>query len=151
MPVKKIAGMCTEAYIKALRYYDEAIKLNPNSTIAWNRKGIALAELGNYTDSIACFERAILINSSQAEAYNNKGASLDNLGNHTQALKCYDNATKLDPLMAEAWYNMAKTLALDPNSFLEAQECYMKAIELNPDLEGEQLIWIYTRGDLKII
>jgi len=132
-------------YLVGLRYYDNATKLNPNSTKAWNNKGIALADLGNYTGSINCFERAIEINSSLAEAYNNKGASLDNLGSHSEALKCYDNATKLDPLLAEAWYNRAKTLAMDMNSFSQAKESYKKATELNPGLKGEQLAWIYAR------
>lgn len=133
-----------EGYLKGMNYYDEAIKLNPNSTIAWNRKGVALADLGNYTGSIFCFEDAIKVNSSQAEAYNNMGASFDNLGNHTQAMRCYDNATKLDPLMAEAWYNKAKTMALDLNLISDARDSYKKAIQLNPNLGGEQFMWIYV-------
>jgi tetratricopeptide (TPR) repeat protein len=133
-----------KGYAEGIKFYDNATKLNPNSTIAWNRKGIALAELGNYTGSILCFEKMIVINSSQAEAYSNMGASLDNLDNHTQALRCYDNATKLDPLLAEAWYNKAKTLALDLNLISDARDSYKKAIVLNPDLKGEQLTWLYV-------
>jgi len=133
-----------EGYINGISYYDEAIKINPNSTVAWNNKGVALAELGNYTGSIFCFSNAITVNSSLAVAYNNKGASLDNMGNHTQALKCYENATSLDPLLAEAWYNMAKTMALDLNQISAAREIYKKAIEINSGLKGEQLAWLYV-------
>lgn len=133
-----------EGYVKGIKYYDEAVKINPNSTVAWNNKGIALAELGNYTGSIFCFEKAIKINSSLAVAYSNKGASLDNMGNHTQALECYENATRLDPLLAEAWYNKAKTLALDLNQISVARECYKKATGLNTGLKGEQLAWLYV-------
>jgi len=133
-----------EGYIKGLKYYDEAIKFNPNNTAVWNNKGIALAELGNYTGSIFCFENAIKINSSLAVAYSNKGASLDNMGNHTQALECYDNATVLDPLLAEAWYNKAKTLALDLNRLSDARKCYNNATNLSAGLKGEQLAWIYV-------
>lgn len=133
-----------EGYIKGLKYYDEAIKFNPNNTAAWNNKGIALAELGNYTGSIFCFEKAISINSSLAAAYCNEGASLDNMGNHTQALGFYDNATVLDPLLAEAWYNKAKTLALDLNQLSDAKECYNKAAKIKASLKGEQLAWLYV-------
>ena len=138
-----------EGYNKGIKYYDEAIKINPNSTVAWNNKGIALAELGNYTGSIFCFEKAIKINSSLALAYNNKGASLDNMGNHNQALEYYENATSQDPLLAEAWYNKAKTLALDLNLISEARDSYKKAIVLNPALKGEQLTWLYVDIEAK--
>ncbi len=131
-------------YIKGMNYYDEAIKLNPNSTLAWNQKGLALAELGNYSGSISCFEKMIMINSSQSVAYNNMGASFDNLDNHTQALIFYDEAIKLDPLLAEAWYNKAKTVAQDLNLISAARESYKKAIMLNPGLKGEQLAWLYV-------
>lgn len=133
-----------EGYIKGLKYYDDAIRFNPNNTAAWNNKGIALAELGNYTGSIFCFENAIKINSSLAVAYSNEGASLDNMGNHSRALECYENATDLDPLLAEAWYNMAKTLALDLTQISEAKDDYKKAIEINPGLKGESLTWLYA-------
>jgi tetratricopeptide (TPR) repeat protein len=133
-----------EGYIEGLKYYDEAIKLNPNNTAAWNNKGIALAELRNYTGSIFCFKRAIETNSSLALAYSNEGASLDNMGNHTQALECYDNAIVLDPLLAEAWYNKAKTLALDLNQLSDAMKCFSNATKLNSGLKGEQLAWLYV-------
>jgi tetratricopeptide (TPR) repeat protein len=138
-----------DGYLKGLNYYDEAIQFNPNNTAAWNNKGIALAELGNYTGSIFCFEKAIKINSSLAVAYSNEGASLDKMGNHTQALGCYDNATGLDPLLAEAWYNKAKTLALDLNQLSDARECYNKAVGLNAGLKGELLAWLYIDIDAK--
>jgi tetratricopeptide (TPR) repeat protein len=137
-------------YIKGMNYYDKAIKINPNSTIAWNQKGLALAELGNYSGSISCFKKMIMINSSQAVAYNNMGASFDNMDNHTQALICYDKAIKLDPLLAEAWYNRAKTLALDLNLIYAARESYKKAIFIDPSLPKEQLIWVYVNIDNKL-
>jgi tetratricopeptide (TPR) repeat protein len=133
-----------EGYLKGMNYYDEAIKLNPNSTNAWNRKGIALAEIGDYTGSIACFDRAIKINSSQAEAWNNKGVSLDYWGKHRESMDCYDEAIKINPLLAEAWYNKAKTLALNITGYVQAKEYYNKSIELAPRFKGELMTWIYV-------
>lgn len=140
-------GSLPEGYIRIIAYYDEAINLDPNNSAAWNKKGIALADLGNYTGSIESFNRAIEINSTQAAFYNNKGASLDNQGNHAEAMECYGNATRLDPLLAEAWYNMAKTQWLDLNLFSLARENYNKSVELKPNLRGEQLVWLYIDID----
>jgi len=36
-------------YSAALRYYDYALRLNPNLKEAWNNKGRALNELGKFT------------------------------------------------------------------------------------------------------
>jgi tetratricopeptide (TPR) repeat protein len=98
------------AYEQALLYYDKAIELNPNSTSAWNSKGMLEAELGNYTGSLFSFNRTLQINSTLAGAWNNKGASLSNLGNNREALSCLDKATTLDPNLAEAWYNKVEIL-----------------------------------------
>lgn len=129
------------AYEQALGYCDIAIGLNPNSTSAWNSKGMLLAELGNYTGSIISFNKTLEINSSLAEAWNNKGASLSSLGRHREALKCYDNATMLNPALAEAWYNEVKSL----DSLKE--EALAKGIAHKPELREKlefKWFWVET-------
>lgn len=131
-----------ETYQNGLNLYDEAIKLNPKNTRAWNNKGVALAEINNLTGSIYCFERAIEVDPTLAESWNNKGASLDGLDLHSDAIACYSNATALNPYLAEAWYNIARSYnELGMNG---AEESYRKGYELDAQLISEaEFRWLY--------
>jgi tetratricopeptide (TPR) repeat protein len=131
-----------ETYQEAFMLYDQAIKQDPNNTRAWNNKGVALAEMDNFTGSIYCFDKVIEIDQTLAEAWNNKGAALDCLGHHSEALAYYDNSTVLNPSLAEAWYNMGRSLnELDMPG---AEECYLKGKELDEQLEEEaEFRWLY--------
>lgn len=132
----------SEQYDQALQYYDIAIALDPNSTSAWNNKGVALGEVGRLNESIECFTKALNKNPSFIEAWNNMGVSFDLLEMNQKSIECYDQAITIDPLFAEAWYNKGQTLALNSSTYNVAKECYGKAIKLNPMLKGG-ITWIY--------
>ena len=78
----------------ALDYYDQAIKIDPNYTDAWNNKGNALGDLGKYNEAIECYDRAIEIDPNFARPWNNKGNVLHNLGKDDEAIECYDKGYK---------------------------------------------------------
>jgi tetratricopeptide (TPR) repeat protein len=48
-------------YNNAIKCYDEAIKLDPFYSIAWNNKGIALKKLGHLSEANAAFDKASMI------------------------------------------------------------------------------------------
>jgi tetratricopeptide (TPR) repeat protein len=82
-------------YSEAIKAYDEAIRLNPNLTEAWNNKGNALYAQGNYSDAIKCYEEAIRLDPNHAEAWNNKGIILEVLGNSIAADEAFAKAKEL--------------------------------------------------------
>ncbi len=100
----------------------------PNSydPIYWNTKGLALYELGMYSEAIVACDEAINLNSSDPFYWNNKGLVLDKLGKYDEAVKAYDEAIKLDPNDVDVW--KLKGLALDElGRYDEAIEAYNKA------------------------
>jgi len=139
------SGKMPERYQLALESYDEALKLNPNLTSAWNGKGILFGDTGRFDESINCFERVLSIDSSLAEVMNNKGVSLDRQGRHEESLACYDRAIELNPKLAQAWMNRARTLSLDMSLFAWAKQNASHAIELDPSLDNEEswMSWGY--------
>jgi tetratricopeptide (TPR) repeat protein len=133
-----------EAYLAALMLYDEAIRMDPNNTHAWNNKGVALAEMHNFTGSIYCFNKTIEIDPTIAEAWNNKGAALCDLDLYGEALAYFNNSTMRNGLVAEAWYNKGRSL--DELGMPGSEECYSKGKELNEQLmEEAEFKWLYKR------
>ena len=60
-----------ESYDKAINNYDEAIKINPAYTSAFNNRGNSYSELGNYNNAIEDFTRAIKIEPDNGQTYYN--------------------------------------------------------------------------------
>ena len=119
-------------YPEAIKYYDYAIKRNPNHVEAYNHKGDALARLDRHDEAIECFDIAIKINPNYVDAYNHKGDALARLDRHDEAIECFDIAIKINPNYVDAYNHKGVTLArLDRHD--EAIECYDIAIKINPN------------------
>jgi tetratricopeptide (TPR) repeat protein len=130
-------------YEEAIECYDAAIELDPEDSIAWYNKGVALVKisryggalkLGNFDGTIESYDEAIW------------------LGKYYGAIECLDEAIGIDPESADAWNN--KGVALDNlgrlekheeaiNYYEEAIECYDEAIKLDPE---DSIAW-YNKGN----
>lgn len=62
-------------YERAIKCYDEAIKLKRDYHLAWNNKGIALFILRKYNKAIECFEEVLRIMPDYANAEKALGLS----------------------------------------------------------------------------
>jgi len=81
------------------------IDRNPACWMAYNNRGNAYNESGNYLQAINDYDRAIAINPSLEEAYYNRGVSYRRLGNYRQAIEDYGRAIAIKPNYAEAYVN----------------------------------------------
>lgn len=116
-------------YAEALGCYDNAIELDPNSSLAWNNKGAVLFSQGKYDAAIQAYDRAIEIDLNYASAWNNKGSALYHQGKYEEAVQSFDKAIYLNPEDANAWHNKGNALKkLGKTS--EAREAFSRAKEL---------------------
>ncbi|MCX6678341.1 MAG: tetratricopeptide repeat protein [Methanothrix sp.] len=119
-------------YDEATRYFDEAIRLDPNYAIAWYDKGASLYRLHRYDEALQAYDEAIKLDPSNVNAWYNKGATLDKQGKLDEAIRAYDEAIRLDPNNADIWYDKAIALgALGRNS--ESMQASNEAIKLDPN------------------
>ena len=63
-------------YDKAIRDYDEAIRLNPKNALAFNNRGIVRRVLKEYDKAIRDYDEAIRLDPKCAVAFINRGALL---------------------------------------------------------------------------
>jgi len=132
-------------YNEALKCYDKAIEINPNSANAWNNKGLALVLLSNYDEALKCYDKAIEINPNSANAWRNRGSFFNGLARreaikcfdkstskYEEAIKCFDKALQINLNDADTWNG--KGYALDNlGNYEEAIKCFDKALEIDPD------------------
>ena len=92
-------------YEEAIKHYDQAIDINPQSVNAYNNRGNAKRALGRHRDAIADYDQAIDINPQSANAYNNRGNAKCALGRHHDAIADYDQVISINSQYAEAYNN----------------------------------------------
>ena len=101
---------------------------------AWLYRGLALAKLGKYIESIHCYDIALQIDPNLAWAWNNKGNSLISLGNYDKGIQCVDTALKIDPNLARAWDNKAWVLG-HLEKYGESIQCIDIALKIDPNFD----------------
>ncbi len=124
-------------YDEALKYYDEALKTQPNNLRALFNKGVMLHMIGKPAEAVQYYDKYLEINPYDPEAWSNKGMALRRTGNVQGAIKAYEKGIELNPDDATLWSN--KGIALRSiGKVQEAIECYDRALTLNPNDAG---IW----------
>ncbi|WP_160680638.1 tetratricopeptide repeat protein [Clostridium sp. C8-1-8] len=83
-------------YTQAIGCYDEAIRLDANYDIAYNRKGQLLLHMGVIDDARQACSKAILINSEYADAYYNLSVICARLGDFGTATNYLKTAISID-------------------------------------------------------
>ena len=126
--------------LSAVKYYDEAILLDPSNEVIWNNKGFAyLHALELLEEAIECYDRALEINPNDEVSWNNRGNALYNIGRRTRdkrrfrgALKYFMKAVEVNPDYEIAWNNIGNTLYY-LGRYEESLEYHDKALDIKPD------------------
>lgn len=115
----------------AIAYLTEAIRLNPNYTLAYVNRGNARYDSGDKQGAIADYNSAIRINPNDVTAYNNRGLTRSSLGDKKGAISDYNSAIKINPNDAYAYYNRGVTRYRLQDLLLAIAD-YNTAIGINP-------------------
>ena len=118
---------------KAIEYLNNAIKLQPDYFYAYNNRGLAYDDLGQYKRAIEDFNEAIRLKPDYADAYINRGVVYSGLGQYKSAIDDCNKAIHLQPEYASA-YNNKGTAYRKNGQYQLAIENFNEAIRLKPDL-----------------
>jgi len=117
---------------KALKIYDEIIKMENENSEAYFNKALILTKLQKYEEALRSYDSAIKIKPDFEEAYINRGVILSTLMRPIDALKNFDLAIRFKSENAIAYNNKGNVLT-ELSRFDEAIENYEKAVEINPN------------------
>jgi tetratricopeptide (TPR) repeat protein len=124
-------------YDEAIKAFDKAIEIDPQSSTLWDAKGLALDKLNKHDEAIKSYDKAIEINSHDSKTWNNKGEALSRLNKDNEAIQAFDKAIEIDPKNSLAWKNKVEVLVY-LNKFDEVKQTYKKATEINPQ---HSMVW----------
>jgi tetratricopeptide (TPR) repeat protein len=87
----------------AIADYTEAIRLNPNSSFAYNNRGLIRRNSGDLQGAITDYTEAILLDPRYYNPYNNRGLARYILKDLRGALTDLDAAIRINPVYANAY------------------------------------------------
>lgn len=121
----------------SLTLWEHAVRVTPDSYLAFENLGQALRERGRYDEAIASYRQALALSPPRSPGYqavihNSLGLVLTRAGRNAEARASFEAATRLDPRFAEARSNLGNALAA-VGEFGKAVEEYRVAVDLDPD------------------
>jgi tetratricopeptide (TPR) repeat protein len=115
----------------AIKYYDEAIRIDPNNSLYLSQKGLALDNSGKHMAALVEYEKGILLNPNDEILWYNKGVALFNMSRFEEAINAYDIAIKLDPTYIDAINNRGRSL-FHLGQINEAIKEFDKVLDIDP-------------------
>ena len=95
-------GYYAKEYEKAISFYEKAIELDPDYTMAYYNLGIAYRKQGNTTKAIESYKKAIELKPDYTKAYYNLGIAYHD-DDFDQALFYYKKAARLGDKGIQDW------------------------------------------------
>ena len=123
---------------EALKYYDEALKIDPKNKdaiqlkeVALTNKAIDLIDKEEYIKALVVLENCHELNPHSVSIYVNTGLCYEKLEKYDKALENYDKAIKIDSKDPTALNNKGYVLFL-AGRYSEAIEYFDKSLKINP-------------------
>jgi tetratricopeptide (TPR) repeat protein len=124
-------------YPAAVRYYKEALALEPTHTFTWyfinNNLGFSLNTLGQFSEGEIYCRKALEIEPARPNAHKNLGISLQGRGEFREAARCFIAATQANAADARAFRLLQELLKQHPElefEFQSAVDCCLKAVNV---------------------
>jgi len=116
-------------YKRALRDYNNSIRLYPKNPVAYNNRGAVYAITGLIAQALADYDTALSFDPNYAKAYCGRGNCYMIRGEYRRALVEFNKAIDLDPTQADA-YNSLGLVHLQIGEYQHALKEFSRAISL---------------------
>lgn len=120
----------------SIRYFEQAIAINPSHAVAYCNYGTTLLALNRYDEALERLDKALSVHPDYAEAHSSRGTVLYRLQKYPDALASLDKAIALNPADANALNTRAGILLAPLGRYGEALTSCNQAIAINPALHA---------------
>jgi len=120
----------------ALRYYRQAMELNPtaqDSASIYAYMGICLKDMERYPEALDALQQGETLDSERTDIYNLMGFCYFKLKEHEKAIECFKNVLRLDPASAIDYANIASNYR-DMGNTEQAIAFYEMALSLDASI-----------------
>lgn len=119
-------------YREAIRSYDEVIKGQEDSFLAWSSRGWALRRMGKFEEALQSYEKATQIDPNNHIGWYGLGNVLRELERFDEAITVYHKSLEIKPDFFWSWFRLGRCYMLksDPKKALES---FQKAKELDAE------------------
>jgi tetratricopeptide (TPR) repeat protein len=124
-----------QIYDRAIADYTQAIRFDPHDAGAYDFRGIAYADKGDFDQAIADFTQAIRLDPNAVGTYSNRGNTYAIKRDYDRAIADYTQAIRLNPNYTGAYYNRGITYRRKGDND-QAIADYTQAIRLDPNAAG---------------
>lgn len=116
-------------------YYDNALRIRPNSIEAMYNKAMYLQSIDEFEGAYSLYDQIIELDSASYFAYYNRGyIMLISDSSYSGAIKEFEKSLKFYPYYVEAFYNIGLCYENQGN-YEKAEEYYKKSLEIDPQYE----------------
>ena len=117
---------------QAISEYRQAIALNPNSPIIYNRLGVAYSELKQYDAALDAYQKALALSPMTAEPHYNIGLVYLKQGDLPRAAEAFKRAIAINVEWGDVYTGLGEVY-LKQGDFGQAAHAYKQATRLNPN------------------
>jgi tetratricopeptide (TPR) repeat protein len=119
-------------YDRAIRDFDQSIKLDPTSAKPFNNRGVAYLKKGEYDLAIKSLDGAIKLNPNYGGAFANRAGAYLKKNEYDRAARDYDEAIRLEPNLEAVWNGRCWTRAILGALQAALEDCN-KALQSGPN------------------
>jgi tetratricopeptide (TPR) repeat protein len=120
------------AYEAAAREYENQVKIQPQSAMAWSNLGVTRAMAGDCNQALPALERARTLDPELSSPWLFSGSCDLTLHHDAKALRELETACRLNPRDANAWF-LRSQAAGNLNKLDESMEAAVRALALDPE------------------
>lgn len=119
-------------YDRAIRDFDQSIRLNQTYSKPYNNRGVAYLRKGEYDAAIGAFDEAIRLKPDYGEAFANRAGAHLKKKQYNRAIRDFDEAIRIDPGLQAAWSGRCWSHAMLGALQAALEDCN-RALQAAPD------------------
>ena len=131
-------------YEKAVQYYNQVLKFDPNDQNGYNNLGITyreggkyFGEQGNMQKAMQYLTKALEMRGDEYETLRLLGVAHGVSGNHPKAVEYFTKATEVEPNNADAFWNLGNAWFYAGDQ-AKADQFRNKALQMDPNVANRQ-------------